>query len=226
MDEIPNYYAVIPATVRYDKELKPNEKLLYGEITALANKTGECWATNKYFSDLYGVKTNAVITWIRNLREKGYIAVDYEYQNKEIIKRIITICPIEKNRPSYLFEYEGGIQKDTHNNTSNNNTSNKEEIYKEERFKAPTLDEVKDYISENNLNVDGETFYSYFTEGNWKDSRGNKVKNWKQKLRTWSSYGKTGAAPKEVPKWFGADNQLKETTQEDIDEMEALLNEL
>lgn len=36
--ETPNYYAVIPAEIRYDKKLKANEKLLYGEITALANK--------------------------------------------------------------------------------------------------------------------------------------------------------------------------------------------
>lgn len=35
-----NYYAIIPATVRYDNRLKPTEKLIYGEITALANKKG------------------------------------------------------------------------------------------------------------------------------------------------------------------------------------------
>ena len=33
-----SYYAVIPATIRYNKELKPAEKLIYAEITALANK--------------------------------------------------------------------------------------------------------------------------------------------------------------------------------------------
>lgn len=39
-----NYYSVIPATVRYDKRLKFAERLLYGEITALANSNGFCYA--------------------------------------------------------------------------------------------------------------------------------------------------------------------------------------
>ena len=31
-----NYYAVIPAHIRYNQELKFAERLLYGEITALS----------------------------------------------------------------------------------------------------------------------------------------------------------------------------------------------
>ena len=48
-----NYYAIIPANVRYDTNLKPNEKLLYGEITALSNQKGFCYAQNQYFAKLF-----------------------------------------------------------------------------------------------------------------------------------------------------------------------------
>lgn len=50
------------------------------------------------------------------------------------------------------------------------------------------MDEIKKYIAEKNLNIDGEKFYNYFTEGNWIDSKGNKVKNWKQKNLTWNGF--------------------------------------
>ena len=50
----------------------------------------------------------------------------------------------------------------------------------------PTLEEVRDYcINVRHNNVDYQKFYDYFNEGNWIDSKGNKVRNWKQKIITW-----------------------------------------
>ena len=72
----PAYYAVIPATVRYDADLPANAKLLYGEIAALANRNGYCWAPNSYFTELYGVSDRSVSRWIETLIKKGYLFRD------------------------------------------------------------------------------------------------------------------------------------------------------
>lgn len=54
-------------------------------------------------------------------------------------------------------------------------------------FMPPTLEEVKEYISKNKYRVNAETFHKYFTEGDWIDSKGTKVRNWKLKIITWES---------------------------------------
>lgn len=64
-----SYYAIIPSSVRYNKELKFPERLLYGEITALLSKKGYCFAGNKYFADLYNVTTETVSRWISHLNK-------------------------------------------------------------------------------------------------------------------------------------------------------------
>jgi hypothetical protein len=98
--EIPSYYAVIPANVRYDKRLSANAKLLYGEITALCNKKGYCWAGNQYFADLYGTTTSSVKRWIKGLNDAGYLVISYRYVEgtKEIQSRLIGIAENTEQR--------------------------------------------------------------------------------------------------------------------------------
>lgn len=72
----PAFFAILPAAVRYDKRLKPMERILYGEITALADQTGYCYASNRYFIELYGVTDRAVQKWIKDLAACGYITVE------------------------------------------------------------------------------------------------------------------------------------------------------
>lgn len=93
MEEKPSYYAIIPAEVRYDPNLKDKAKLLYGEISALSNKTGECTATNNYFARLFKITTKTVSRLIQNLKNSGYIRViiNYKDDSKEVSSRIIKI---------------------------------------------------------------------------------------------------------------------------------------
>jgi DnaD/phage-associated family protein len=122
-----SYYAVIPANVRYDKDLSANAKLLYGEITCLCNKEGYCWATNAYFANLYNVSKITVSRWITQLKDKGYIHLDFKMKDETTLEQVRTMSIV--NTP-YQKCY-GGINKNVKpplnknvkdNNTSMNNT--------------------------------------------------------------------------------------------------------
>ena len=147
------YYAIIPANVRYDKDLVPNAKLLYGEITALCNEKGYCWASNQYFSELYNVSDRTIKNWISQLADKGYIqrSVKYREGAKEIEQRKLFICR-ENN-----FTTSGNYVPDPRennfttpseknfldNNTSINNTFNNTDIYKgKKKQKSETVNSV------------------------------------------------------------------------------------
>ena len=126
----PAYFAILPANVRYDKELKLLSRLLYAEITSLCNKEGYCWASNKYFANLYQVSIQTISNCISQLKEKGYIQLEMIYKEgtKEILYRYIRIFeyPIKENFNTPIKENF----KD--NNTSINNKVNNKNIIKED----------------------------------------------------------------------------------------------
>ena len=72
----PNYYAVLPAAVRYDTELSSTAKLLYAEISALSNNEGYCWGSNKYLADTMGVEKKHLSVMVQALKKKGYIKTE------------------------------------------------------------------------------------------------------------------------------------------------------
>ena len=128
------YYAVVPAEVRYDPELKPNAKLLYGELTALCNDKGYCWATNEYFAELYGLSSGTVSRLISQLEKKGYIrcemAATASGSERRIYAGVFLVAPHggldeNDNTPQEGVDenVKGGLDENVkQNNTGINNT--------------------------------------------------------------------------------------------------------
>src|SRR5699024_2171996 len=121
-----SYYAIVPANVRYDKRLTNGAKLLYGEITALCNQEGYCWANNSYFSKLYEVSNTTISTWVSQLEKCGYIkrTIEYKEGTKEIFRRYLSILNggIQENLNTPIQE---NLKDNTTSfNTTINNTSN------------------------------------------------------------------------------------------------------
>ena len=121
MEEIekPNFYAILPADVRYDNRLSAKEKLLYAEITALSNKEGYCWANNTYFANLYNASNRTIITCINNLVDLGYVdrKLIHKKNSKEVEKRLLY------PRKEISLPSEENFTTPSEENFTDNNTS-------------------------------------------------------------------------------------------------------
>ena len=217
MTEHRSYYAIIPANVRYDKRLKPNTKLLYGEITALCNERGFCWAGNEYFADLYGVNKETISRWVSDLIKFGYLnrEIIYKEGTNQIINRYLRInqYPID--------------EKVKDNNTSINNTFNNTKEYIRElppskKSKAkPVRHKYGEYknvlLSDEQMEKLKTEFPNDYQErierlSEYCESSGKTYKNYLATIRSWarkeksepknasSGYKRTGRREK-LPEW-------------------------
>ena len=130
----PGFTALLPPRVRYDKELRSTAKLLYAEISAMADVTGFCWASNRYLGELFGVTKGTISDLLQQLQDKGYIEIQVlrDEQNAVTERRLyltdaglMRLPPITKNRYTPVPKNpDTPIPKNpdtTMNNTSNNN---------------------------------------------------------------------------------------------------------
>lgn len=152
-----SYYAIIPANIRYDEEIPANAKLLYGEITALCNDRGYCWASNDYFANLYKVSKKSISNWINSLIKKNYIysQMIYRENSKQIQYRMLKLnnTPIEENVNTYGKNLPYPIEENFHNpmekkvkdnNTYINNTINIYNVQFEKFYKLYPKKQSKD----------------------------------------------------------------------------------
>lgn len=141
----PNYFAVIPADVRYDDQIPANAKLLYGEISALINAEGFCHASNQYFANVYGMAEDTITRLISKLEGAGYIVRELERDGTgQVVRRKLYLkvsAPDEQplgnlSSTSRTKSREGTGQKVGKTNTSNTNIEKENKKRKSERQRA------------------------------------------------------------------------------------------
>jgi len=84
---------------------------------------------------------------------------------------------------------------------------NKQEVKNEKKLKKdirmvftpPAKEDVLAYAKTRNRTDLANKFFDYFSEGNWIDAKGNKVKNWKQKFITWENNNQPSYQPTNQP---------------------------
>ena len=205
-----NYYSILTYDVLYSNKISSSEKLLYATITSLSQKDGCCYASNKYLSELYNTTEITISRQINKLFKEGFVEIETAKKGGVVIQR--KILPLTKMLVTVNKNVNGTVNK----NVKDNNISNINNI--NNIFKKPTLEEVKQYCIERNNNVDAKKFYDYYEIGDWKDAKGNKIKNWKQKLITWETHTKENK--QNTPEWLNKEVKENTASKEEIEELE------
>ncbi len=222
MEEKPSYFAIIPANVRYDSELKPNEKLLYGEISSLCNKDGTCWASNRYFSELYEVDIATISRWVNNLINKKYLNVIYGKDNQRILSIDNNTLLIKKSIPIDEKVNTPIDEKVKHNNININNKNNNS-IYEYYENKIGLIYPNQYELFNDLLDKVGEDKVKEAID--IAVGSGNKV-NLNYVIKVASSPKKVSTNSKRnytelaVPKWMINEPQKEEMSEEELKELE------
>lgn len=218
--ENPGYYAIIPAAVRYDKRVPPAARLLYGELTALSNKEGYCWASNNYFAELYDCTPQAISRWIKALAEAGHIVVEYVRRDDSPVveSRKITINknPLSINCSGGINKLLRGYQQNVKENSTSNTISNNTEPQSKKRFQRPTAEEINAYCKERGISIDAEAFIDYYETVGWLVGKARTpMHNWRSAVNNWEKndrrYGRSAPAPRPEPE------KLPEMSQDSLD---------
>jgi hypothetical protein len=142
-------------------------------------------------------------TYIRVNEQLIFIPKFIKYQYPEFPKSNVRqqFSAIQILKKYGLFDEEINslvtVSKELVNSYDNGHVNDNEEkgVRGEKQFKKPTLEEVKQYFHENGYSEQSAiTAFEYYEAGGWIDSRGKKVKNWKQKM---------------IAVWFNEQNKIK-----------------
>jgi len=198
----PNYYAIIPAPVRYCEDITPNAKLLYGEISALCKQQGFCWATNAYFANLYKVGSSTISEWVASLSRNRFIRVSINPSKGNERKIFLNDDPL-RHLPmtSSGKSVEGSSEKpDSHieSSTKKNSTVNAsgfalepQEPGRSKKFTPPEQFQVEKYMLELGMNgtakSESQRFCDHHGQGGWVLKNGRKMIDWKCGVRLWKS---------------------------------------
>lgn len=174
----------IPKVVWLDNRLTALDKVILTEIDSLDQGERGCYASNQHIAEFCQCSVTKVSTSISKLIDLGYLYVqNYDGRLRELKSRLSIFerqTFKNSNADSQKLKESNTSNKPSNNTTRNNNRS----------FAPPSLEDIEDYCRERRNNVDPKKFYDYFTASNWVDGKGNKVRNWKQKVITWESYSR------------------------------------
>lgn len=148
-----SWFVVLPHYILSDKDLSPNAKLIYAEISALTRESGFCWAGNKHFGDLLGIKVTQVSRLISQLSKKGYINIEINRNNGNERKIYLDCTHIKNSKEVLPNNARPIVQKDKtscrklqESNSLSNSISILSKDNTKQSFGDPSINEIISYL--------------------------------------------------------------------------------
>jgi hypothetical protein len=172
---------------------KDNKVLIKG--TLYDCKRGQCVKSTHTWAKEWRTTRNTVAAFLKLLKNDAMI----ELETLQNTTRI-TVCNYDSYNTMLTTsspQPEPQPKPHPHHNLSTNNKDNKDNKGKQEKkiFIPPTLFEVENFFFENGYSKhSAKIAFDYYDVSNWQDSKGNKVRNWKQKM---------------IAVWFKPENKIQ-----------------
>ncbi|QHB41029.1 hypothetical protein tooticki91_gp036 [Flavobacterium phage vB_FspS_tooticki9-1] len=143
---------------------------------------------NAVFANIKATLKRDLIKWKEKSEKNKQIAIDRWNKNaNKGIEVNTNVCERIKTDANYTDSVNDSVSVSDNVKDKNKRVVNK--------FTPPSQIEVIDYFNQNGYsNESAIKAFLYYETGNWKDGKGNQVKNWKQKMQS---------------VWFKEDNKIK-----------------
>jgi chemotaxis protein histidine kinase CheA len=136
--------------------------------------------------------------------ENNFIVIDFlNEQLEEVAEKsqkrreavLLRWAKVKENNTNEIQNDTNVLQNDTEESRVDKSRVEKKRVDK--IFIPPQLFEVENYFFENGYTKEsGKKAFNYYAVADWKDSKGTKVRNWKQKMQA---------------VWFKEENKIKKT---------------
>ena len=165
------------------QKLDTHSKLLYIYLATCPqlNTLGICSLTYEFISFVIGFELDDVIKAFSSLEEKKYI-MTYEDDYIYVLGHFKTLPQVDKTFKRAMDDMKD-LPKGFIKKMEGANALPQLDQYHE--FVAPTASEIKKYSMDIGFHLDVDAFIQFYSERDWKDTKGRLVKSWKAKVRFW-----------------------------------------
>jgi hypothetical protein len=98
----------IPKEIWKSNQLSIMEKVLFVEIHSLDNERG-CYASNRYFSEFFGISERQIQTYIAGLKTKGFVTVTIQNRYERVIRAVGKYAHVRGETLRQLRQDQAGL---------------------------------------------------------------------------------------------------------------------